>query len=209
MWESWDLFVCELLCSSAASRLILLWVIPTYNYDHRHVKEPQGLSLRPLTVRGPPTFVPRGTGIGPGESSLVGIEPGFSRNSSPQRELTCHLRYPLGLGGCNEEEKTNYNQAEGYEQRNRIAEGLGVEERRQLRRQVAVTKQVEECYAVVDDGVDVRYVSVQPPPPPGVAVALVVDGAYGKPLPASSSNTSGSASRKQKGAKFIQHHISI
>nr|GMD25191.1 uncharacterized protein LOC109136429 [Ipomoea batatas] len=32
-----------------------------------------------------------------GESSLVGIEPGFSQNSSPQRELTCHLSYPIGF----------------------------------------------------------------------------------------------------------------
>nr|GMC94262.1 hypothetical protein C4D60_Mb03t08650 [Ipomoea batatas] len=45
-----------------------------------------------------------------------------------------------GLGILGLEEKTNYNQAEGYEQRNRIAEGLGVEERRQLRRQVTATQ---------------------------------------------------------------------
>nr|GME10231.1 U-box domain-containing protein 33 isoform X1 [Ipomoea batatas] len=36
-------------------------------------------------------------GSWPRGSSLVGIEPGFTRNSFPQRELTCHLSYPIGL----------------------------------------------------------------------------------------------------------------
>nr|GMC70460.1 hypothetical protein Iba_chr03aCG16110 [Ipomoea batatas] len=42
-----------------------------------------------------PKYTPRE--LAQEESLLVEIEPEFSRNSSPQRKLTCHLSYPIGL----------------------------------------------------------------------------------------------------------------
>ena len=62
------------------------------------------------------------------------------------------------------------------EKRDGAAKGLGVEKGRQ-RRRVACTEGGEEGNTVVDDGIDIRNMSVEAV---GEAVALVVDGAGGE-----------------------------
>ena len=62
------------------------------------------------------------------------------------------------------------------EKRDGATKGLGVEKGRQ-RRRVACTEGGEEGNTVVDDGIDIRYVSVEAV---GEAMALVVDGAGGE-----------------------------